>query len=126
MENSSLGAKACRDLIFEQTGVWREVEAVKKHASRIGVSLKSFEICPECGVLVKRLNKTSGLCPICSERKNAASHKDYQVWLAAQIKATPEYKQAKRESDKERQRSARMARRNNLPSKVEFDNRSPD
>jgi uncharacterized Fe-S cluster-containing radical SAM superfamily enzyme len=63
-EYGSLGAKRCAELLAEQYGVKRSVQAIQMHASRIGVSLYEYHTCIHCGRKAKKLRHT-GLCEVC-------------------------------------------------------------
>jgi hypothetical protein len=69
--NASLGARACKEVIKELFGVDRDVGAVSRHASRIGVSLAKFETCPECGAREQVLTIATGLCKACTMERKA-------------------------------------------------------
>lgn len=61
-----LGAERCAAAIRERTGARHTPEAVKRHASRIGMTRIAYEVCPGCGVKTARLRSESGLCPSCN------------------------------------------------------------
>lgn len=59
-----LGARGIRREIRTQTGISRTEAAIVKRASRLGVSLTTYEVCPKCGAVVKQLGK-KGMCSRC-------------------------------------------------------------
>lgn len=81
-EYACFGVERVRKEIFAQTGAKRTVYAIQVKASRDGVSLASFVICPACGQGVKTL-KRSGVCEACAKkaqnRYNAAKQARYRA-----------------------------------------------
>lgn len=66
-EQCHRGSLAVRDAIERECGVRRTVRAVEAHASRMHVSLKVRSECPQCGAIGVRLNRQTGMCPLCTE-----------------------------------------------------------
>lgn len=62
------GAEWCRRGMFSELGVLRSADAIWRHAYRIGVSMRRFEVCPECEREVASLTASSGLCKECHMR----------------------------------------------------------
>lgn len=69
-EYGSLGAEQVRRMLVRQCGTVRTVGAVVARASRIGASLMTYEVCPECGKAVKELTR-DGFCRTCKVRRMA-------------------------------------------------------
>jgi len=70
-----MGVEEVRQIIYEVTGKRRSVSSIKMHASRMGLSLCSYEVCPQCGRFVKKLKRnrySDGLCDLCYERSFTA------------------------------------------------------
>lgn len=64
-EYGYLGVERVRGIIARRYGVLRTPAAIRKEASRRGVSLYAFAVCPECGSPVKRLDPRMGVCRTC-------------------------------------------------------------
>ena len=113
-ELASRGAKAVSKAIKERTGVSRSESAVRMHASRIGVSLLSYERCPGCGGDVKRLNRDSGLCPTCHRKLRSGQLRSDTRETLKRIEAakkSPEYKRAQAEFNAARRQHQRARKR---------------
>lgn len=65
--NGHLGVDAVHDALLRECGTDRSVRSIESQASRCHVSLRVQQVCPECGVVGVRLNRQSGLCPMCTE-----------------------------------------------------------
>ena len=65
--NGHLGVDAVHDALLRECGTDRSVRSTESQASRCHVSLRVQQVCPECGVVGVRLNRQSGLCPMCTE-----------------------------------------------------------
>jgi len=119
-ECSHLGFEACRDLIYQRYGVKRSIEATKRQAYRIGASTVRYEVCPECGRKVVRLNSETGLCKACNERFRAEEQRLLNVQIIKEIRSIEngsdyEYIVNKRRHDSIRQENSRLCRRHGLP-----------
>lgn len=109
---SQLGAKSCRDLIRKQCGANHTVEAVRKQANRLGLSVKKDpNPCPNCGSTEGI--QASGFCRKCHYDFLIARQHRYRERLEAEVEAG---KKAKREYDRVRQENARFAKENGLQS----------
>lgn len=119
-ENAYRGAEAAALAIFAECGVRRSAHAVEMHASRIHVSLRKLETCPECGAAGVRLMRVSGMCQLCTERQHVAEERAFAELLAAEAagcEAGPELEAARREYARLRQANSRMRRRYGLAGK---------
>lgn len=117
-----LGAEAVRDAILRECGVYRTLHAVEHRASRIHVSLKVRQVCPECGVVGLRLNRQSGLCPKCTELMHLNEEIAFNEILQAEREAATnpdEIAGIRRERDRIRQRNSRLCRKYGLPTRRE-------
>lgn len=116
-----LGAVGVRDAIWRECGVRRSVRSVEAHASRIHVSLKVRPRCPECGTIGVRIVRTTGMCPLCTERMHVEEERAYNELLEAEAAAVegPELEAVKREYARLRQANSRLRRRYGLPGKRE-------
>ena len=119
-ECSHLGFEACRDLIYQRFGVMRSVEAVKRQAYRIGASTVRYEVCPECGRKVGRLNTETGLCKACNERYRAEEQRLLNVQIIKEIRSIEngsdyEYIVNKRRHAAIRKENSRLCKRHGLP-----------
>lgn len=120
-EQSHLGASGVREAIYRETGVFRTVRSVEAHASRIHVSLKVRPQCPECGVIGVRLVRTTGMCPLCTERLHVEEERAYNELLQAEAAGVegPELETLQREYARLRQANSRLRRRYGLRGKRE-------
>lgn len=119
-EYAHLGAEGAAEAISARHGVRRSPEATAVHAGRIHVSLARREPCPECGRMAPRLNRQTGLCPVCTEELHVAEARAFNDLLeaeAAECEDPAEVARLRREWDMLRQRNARLCRRHGLPGK---------
>lgn len=107
--NAHRGAARCARDMAREFGVCRTGRAVERHGTRIGVSWKRYEVCPECGMEYRDLNRKNGLCPECSARM--LRNRNEERWrrsidnqAAAEVAAKP----LKREADKYKKRISRI------------------
>ncbi len=110
-ECGSQGVVECRRELYRRFGVRRSAEAIQTRASRIGVSLTAYELCPGCGRPTRRL-KSTGLCDLCHERSfTPASEQRARVMCA--MESTEEdaraIDEARRARLRERQRKHRKS-----------------
>ena len=116
------GAEAVRDAILSECGVYRSLHAVEHRASRIHVSLKVQQVCPECGVVGLRLNRQSGLCPKCTELMHLNEEIAFNEILQEEREAATnpdEIASIRRERDRMRQRNSRLCRKYGLATRRE-------
>lgn len=74
VEYGSLGAEECRRMLRRECGVVRSVSSIQSRASRLGLSLARYEVCPLCGKVVAKLTRT-GHCETCRVRTLAEGQK---------------------------------------------------
>ena len=116
---ANLGADAVAEIIAQRTGVERSPESVQRKASRMGLSLRRYEVCPRCKRDVLRLDQKTGLCPVCKLEEKAGRQERFRRQLegeAARLKADPEYREHLRKYQRERQNCSRICRKTGLPS----------
>ena len=116
------GAEAVRDAIERECGVSHSVRAVEMHACRMHVSLRVRATCPECGAIGVRINRQSGMCPLCTELGHVAEEEAYNELLQLEAEGReegPELERAKRKYAQLRQKNSRLAREHGLPGKRE-------
>lgn len=116
VENANRGAEFCRDLIASQFGIHRSVEATRRHANRLGVITLKIDTCPHCGQPTRKLNKLTGLCATCNMKELAQKQHARNTELLAQARKTDggrsiEFREAKREYDRERQANGRLRKK---------------
>lgn len=122
IENANKGAEYIASAINKKFGLHRTAHAVRNHASRLGISLMQFSICPECGRVGYPLNRLTGLCPICSTEARTEQHKQFQKVLRMEVRRIeddPDYKRAVREGNRVRQQNSRICKKYGLPSMSE-------
>ena len=119
-EYGHLGVDAVQRELLKQCHVHRSVRSIESKASRIHVSLRIQQVCPECGVVGVRLNRQSGLCPRCTERM----HLDEEIAFNELLQREREEKAGeadvaaiRRERDRMRQRNSRLCRKYGLKSR---------
>ena len=89
--------------VLRRMGADHSLAAIRVRASRLGVSLERYEICPGCGGRYKTLG-TDGLCAACHVGGLLEAERNRVIQNA---KATPEYLTRRREYDRLRQRRHR-------------------
>jgi hypothetical protein len=117
-----LGVDAVREAILAECGVARSTRSIEIRASRIHVSLRVQQVCPECGVIGLRLNRQSGLCPRCTELMHLNEEIAFNEILERERKAATDPDEIggiRRERDKMRQRNSRLCRKYGLKGKRE-------
>ena len=67
-EVSFRGAAYAAAEIERRCGVAHSVRAVEMRASRIHCSLAIQTVCPQCGAVGVKINRQTGMCPLCTER----------------------------------------------------------
>jgi hypothetical protein len=115
-----LGVRAMRDKILRRYGVRRSLHAVEVQASRIHASLRIQPLCPECGVVGVRLNRQSGLCPMCTEIMHLNEEMAFNEILQREREEKADEAEAaaiRRERDRMRQRNSRLCRKYGLKSR---------
>ena len=117
--NAHMGARMCRDLIYEEYGIYREIEATKRHALRIGVSLRKYEICPKCGGRSLEVEQATGFCKVCFMKSKVRQEKALQQQMRREAlrKENHEYSEARRQYLTLQRANQRFAKTNNLPNK---------
>lgn len=119
-ELGHLGAAAVQEAIERRCGVRHSIRAIESHASRIRVSLKVRQVCPECGAVGVRLQRVSGMCRRCTELAHVAEERAFCDLLeleAAGCEEGSEIEEARREYARLRQKSSRLRRRYGLAGK---------
>lgn len=117
-EHCFRGAQAVQAALLRECGVIRSVHAIEAHASRIHMSLRVLEECPECGTLGVRLNRQSGMCARCTERQHVEEERAFHALLVAEAsECAEEIEEARREYVKLRQSNSRLCRKHGLVSK---------
>ena len=106
--NGHLGVDAVHDALLRECGTDRSARSIESQASRCHVSLRVQQVCPECGVVGVRLNRQSGLCPMCTEIMHLNEEVAFNEAVAAAIR---------RERDRMRQRNSRLCRKYGLKSR---------
>ena len=118
--NGHLGVEAVHDALLRECGTDRSARSIESQASRCHVSLRVQQVCPECGVVGVRLNRQSGLCPMCTEMM----HLNEEIAFNETLQREREEKadeadvaQIRRERDRMRQRNSRLCRKFGLKSR---------
>ena len=112
-EHGHEGAEACAAIIESRFGVARTVEAVRRHAYRIGAPIFAYEVCPECGGKVDHLGR-DGTCYRCSMRKLAEAQRRRNDAIRREIMANSSRegrRKAEREYDAARAEATRLRRK---------------
>ena len=121
-ELSYYGVERVRDEILKRYGIERSLQAIEKRASRIHVSLKRLEVCPECGTVGVHLNRQTGLCPRCTEAFHLQVEIAFNECLQTELEQSQDPKvidEIHREREKMRQRNSRLCRKYGLKSRRE-------
>lgn len=112
-----LGASGVREALLRECGVDRSERAIEAHASRIHASLRQLAVCPQCGAVGVRLNRTSGMCALCTERGHVEEERAFGELLRAEAEERdggPEVEAARREYARLRKANSRYRRRHGL------------
>lgn len=110
LELGHLGAAAVAEEIWRRFGVRRNPHAVEMRASRIHASLAVRSVCPRCGAVGVRLNRATGLCPLCAEREFLSRARAQGERLEAERAAAEDparLAEVRREWDAQRARNSR-------------------
>lgn len=121
-ECSYRGAEYARDEIERRCGVSHSVRAVEMRASRIHCSLAVQTVCPSCGAVGVNINRTTGMCRLCSERYHLEQERAFSELLERERAAaedSAEVEAARRERDRLRKANSRTCRKYGLPSRRE-------
>ncbi len=121
-ECSFRGAAYARDEIERRCGARHSVRAVEVRASRIHCSLMVQTVCPGCGAVGVTLNRTTGLCRLCTERYHLEQERAFAEVIEAERREAEDPERiaaVRRERDMMRQRNSRACRRYGLPSRRE-------
>lgn len=119
-ENCFRGARAVQEALLRECGVRRTVRAIEAHASRIHMSLRVREECPECGTVGVRLNRQSGMCARCTDLMHVEEERAFNELLQAEAEGradSAEIERLEREYAALRQRNSRLCRKHRLRSK---------
>ena len=115
------GAEAVQKAILRECGTWHSVHAIEMHASRIHVSLRRLETCPECGRVAQRLSRKSGMCAFCTEFMHVNEEELFNELLMEESKQTDEnseeVQRLQREYARLRQANSRLCRKYRLKGK---------
>lgn len=121
-EVSFHGAAFAAEEIERRCGVRHSVRAVEMRASRIHCSLALQTVCPECGAVGVKINRQTGMCPLCTEKYHLEQERAFNEQLErerAEIEKSGELEATRRERDRLRQRNSRLCRKYGLKSRKE-------
>ena len=119
-EFGHLGVGRVQRELERQCGVTRSTRSIESKASRIHVSLRIQQVCPECGVVGVRLNRQSGLCARCTELMHLNEEVAFNELLQREREekaSEAEVADIRRERDRMRQRNSRLCRKYGLKSR---------
>ena len=80
-EVSFRGAEYAAAEIERRCGVRHSVRAVEMRASRIHCSLAVQTVCPSCGAVGVKINRQTGMCPLCTERYHLEQERAFNEQL---------------------------------------------
>ena len=116
-EVSFRGATYAAAEIERRCGVRHSVRAVEMRASRIHCSLAVQTVCPECGAVGVKINRQTGMCPLCTERYHLEQERAFNEQLERErthAEESAELEAVRRERDMMRQRNSRLCRKYGL------------
>lgn len=119
-EVSFRGAAYAAAEIERRCGVRHSVRAVEMRASRIHCSLAVQTVCPSCGAVGVKINRQTGMCPLCTERYHLEQERAFNEQLErerAACEESVELEEVRRERDMMRQRNSRLCRKYGLTPK---------
>ena len=106
-------------MIAQRTGAIHTPASVQRKASRLGVSMALAEVCPGCGRKMRRLDRETGLCPVCKVRFYTKKQQRFNAQLDEEISAIKrekEYRDAIKDYQSARQETSRKTRKYGLPN----------
>ena len=106
--------------LWRQCGVSRSFRSIESKASRIHVSLRVRQVCPECGLVGVRLNRQSGMCVRCTELMHLNEEMVFNELLMAEreeLASDVDVAEIRRERDRIRQQNSRLCRRFKLKTR---------
>ena len=121
-EVSFRGAAYAAAEIERRCGVAHSVRAVEMRASRIHCSLAVQTVCPQCGAVGVKINRQTGMCPLCTERYHLEQERAFNEQLErerAHAEESAELEEVRRERDMMRQRNSRLCRKYGLKGRRE-------
>lgn len=121
-EVSFRGAEFAATEIERRCGVRHSVRAVEMRASRIHCSLAVQTVCPQCGAVGVKINRQTGMCPLCTERYHLEQERAFNEQLErerAACERSDELADVRRERDRMRRRNSRLCRKYGLKGKRE-------
>lgn len=127
-EYGHLGVAAVRDALQRECGVVRSARSIESKASRIRVSLRVQQVCPECGVVGVRLNRQSGMCPRCTALMHLEEEIAFNELLErerAEAAGAGDIEEIERDRAAMRQRNSRLCRKYGLPTRRQRGQRPP-
>lgn len=95
-EAAHMGAAECAGEIFARTGVRRSEQSVRMHASRMGLSMVRFSVCPCCGSNVRSLHRTTGLCAACNAEYRAKAQREEHDRIELELRRSDAEKEERR------------------------------
>lgn len=121
-EVSFRGAEFAAAEIERRCGVRHSVRAVEMRASRIHCSLAVQTVCPSCGAVGVKINRQTGMCPLCTERYHLEQERAFNEQLErerALAEDSAELAAVRRERDRLRQANSRLCRKYGLKGRRE-------
>lgn len=121
-EVSFRGAGFAAAEIERRCGVAHSMRAVEMRASRIHCSLAVQTVCPSCGAVGVKINRQTGVCPLCTERCHLEQERAFNEQLErerAACEESAELADVRRERDMMRQRNSRLCRKYGLKGRRE-------
>lgn len=121
-EVSFRGAAYAAAEIERRCGVAHSVRAVEMRASRIHCSLAVQTVCPQCGAVGVKINRQTGMCPLCTERYHLEQERAFNEQLErerAHAEKSAELDEVRRKRDMMRQRNSRLCRKYGLKGRRE-------
>lgn len=108
---ASLGVRGVQQALM-QDGYDRTQGAIKMRASRLGLSLIAYQVCPKCGRRRKKLHR-SGFCDLCAKRDLITAQAVRNRELRAEVmrEKDEELIKAKRQYNAIRGRNLRLQRK---------------
>lgn len=116
------GAVYAAAKIERRCGVHHPVQAVEMRASWTHCSLAVQTVCPSCGAVGVKINRQTGMCPLCTERYHLEQERAFNEQLERERAAcedSAELADVRRERDRMRQRNSRLCRKYGLRGKRE-------
>lgn len=96
------------------------LRSLAKRLARDSLAIQT--VCPQCGAVGVKINRQTGMCPLCTERYHLEQERAFNEQLErerAHAEESTELEEVRRERDMMRQRNSRLCRKYGLKGRRE-------